>query len=86
MQTFYSTHLKAMVKQVNITTARKLWEEGATIFFQAPNLSFDNFWQSPMPTSKDKSFTDDFDYMVHDYKYYNCNCGRGSYIKFYVQK
>ena len=48
MEEFYSSDLKCMVRRISKAKARKLWEEGFTLYFLSSNMRFDNMWQSPM--------------------------------------
>lgn len=70
--------------RVSKRKAKTLFLAGVTVFIQSSNMRFDNIWQYPCPISKDKSFTDNFDYLVNDYEYYNCDNERGRYAKLYV--
>jgi len=87
MQKFYSHDLKCEVKQVQKRTARKLFDDGRTIYLHASNMMFDNMWQHPMPCEKNGySFVGyTFDQICDSYATYNCDSERGRYIKFYVK-
>ena len=52
MEEFYSSDLKCMVRRISKAKARKLWEEGFTLYFLSSNMRFDNMWQSPMEAQK----------------------------------
>ena len=85
METFYSNKLQKTVKQVNKTTARKLWNKGVSIFLHPSKMRFDNPWQQPYLTSKStNNVSEDFDQVHNDYRYYNCDSERGKYIHFFV--
>lgn len=86
MEEFYSSDLKCMVRRISKAKARKLWEEGFTLYFLSSNMRFDNVWQSPMEDQKNgfsfQGYT--FDKICNNYLAYNCDRERGRYIKFYV--
>lgn len=86
MERFYSNDLKCQVQQVQKRTAKKLFYAGVNIYLQSSNMRFDNFWQKPMPIDKSQlGYKDTFDRICNCYKYYNCDCERGYYIRFYVK-
>lgn len=81
---FYSTTLKKDVERVSKRKAKTLFLAGVTVFMTSANMRFDNVWQHPCPISKDESYTDNFDHLVCDFEWYNCDNERGRYAKFYV--
>lgn len=85
MERFYSHDLKCIIQQIDKRVARNLFNEGYEIFMHPSNMRFDNMWQHPCPCSKKNSFTDNFDYLCHDFAYYNCDSERGRYIHFFVK-
>jgi len=86
METFYSTHLKCCVRQIQKRTARKLFYEGETIYLQSSNLHFDNIWQFACDINKSRaSYGETFDTICNAWVYYNCDNERGKYIHFYVK-
>lgn len=84
---FYSSTLKKEVKQINIIKAKKLFEQGKTIYLKCSNMMFDSFWQGPCPIVKNGNpwFKDNFDTIVNDFKYYNCSYETGRYPNFFVE-
>ena len=82
---FYSNKLQCKVKQITIRTAKKLFNQGKEIFLQSSNMHFESVWSGAMPLKKDTSFTSDFDYIVSDFKYYNCDNERGKRVHFFVR-
>lgn len=71
------------VKQINKTTAKKLYNEGETIYLNACKMSLNNCWTSPMPL--DNKAQEKFSTMVNEYEYYNCCSERGNYANFFTQ-
>lgn len=84
--TFYSHDLKSQVKQINVRTAKKLFEMGKNIFMQSSNMNFDNVWQKACEISKDRlTYNETFDTVCNAYMYYNCDSERGKYINYFVR-
>lgn len=83
---FYSHDLKAVVRQINKTTAKKLYDKGITIYMQSCNMRFDNVWQHPYDVSNDMQHTKGytFEQICNNYTYYNCDNVRGKYPCFFV--
>lgn len=87
MENFYSNWLGKRVRQINKVKARKFYLEGRKIYLHPSNMSFDNPWQCPMSAQKDSHFCgDNWEYLLHDYAYYNCDNERGRYIHFYIEE
>lgn len=87
MELFYSYNKKCMIQQINKTAAKKYFEDGKKIFLQSSKMKFDNFWQSPAEVSKeDLTFGETFETLINSYNYYNCDCERGNYIKFFIRE
>jgi hypothetical protein len=83
---FYSHDLKNQVKQINVRTAKKLFEMGKNIFLQSSNINFDNVWQKACEISKDRlTYNETFDTVCNAYMYYNCDSERGKYINYFVR-
>lgn len=76
------------VKQVNKTTARKLYNEGKTIYMHSCNMTLNNPWTSPYDININGRYglaNTSFDSMVLDFQYYNCDAERGKYANFFVE-
>lgn len=84
--TFYSHDLKAKVKQINKTQAKKLYNNGESIFIHPCNMIFDNMWQIPYKININDNMwgAENFDGRISDYTYYNCDNERGKYPNFFV--
>lgn len=76
--------LGVRVKQVNKTTARKLYNKGKEIYLNSCNMCLNNPWTSPMLASKELCGKD-FDLMLIYFQNYNCDSERGRYANFFVE-
>lgn len=79
--------LNVRVKQVNKTAARKLYNEGKTIYLNACNMRLNNPWTSPFPMSKNSEAWngDTFDDRANEFQWYNCDSERGKYANLFVE-
>ena len=83
---FYSHNMKCEMKQINVRTAKNLFENGKEIFMQSSNMRFENMWQSAICVSKkDLGYLETFETLCTSYKWYNCDKERGKYIHFFVR-
>lgn len=73
------------MKQINVKTAHRLFESGKEVFLQSSNMRFESVWCNAMPLKKETAFTDDWEYIVADFAYYNCDNERGKYIHYFVR-
>ena len=85
---FYCNSMKCTIVQVSKPKARRLYNEGKTIYLQSCNMRFDNMWQSACPISKstEQWIDQDFDKIVNEFTYYNCDNERGKYPNFFIKK
>ena len=85
---FYCHSMKCSIVQIAKQKARRLYEQGKTIYLQSCNMRFDNMWQSACPISKstEQWIDQDFDKTVNEFTYYNCDNERGKYPNFFVKK
>lgn len=85
---FYCNSMKCSIVQIAKQRARRLYEQGKTIYLQSCNMRFNTMWQSACPISKSTEQWEeqDFDKTVNEYTYYNCDCERGKYPNFFVKK
>ena len=79
----YITINNKQVKQVNKTTAKKLYDSGIKIYLHPCNMMLNNCWMSPMPL--DNTSGERFKTVVNGYEYYNCNNELGSYCNFFTE-
>lgn len=81
---FYSYKLKAMIRQLRKSAAKKMWEDGQTIYLLPSSVYFDSEWITPMPTSKGTSHHDTFESLIDEFAYYNCNNQFGRRIHYFA--
>ena len=72
------------VKQINKTTARKMYEDGKDIYLNACNMRINNSWTSPMLLNNKAK--EKFKTMINEYEYFNCCNERGNYANFFTAK
>ena len=83
-EVYNNCDIKITLKQINITTARKLFNEHKTdIYIIACNVSLNNMWVSPYVIGKNVNNT--FNEIVNSFEYYNCNNEMGNYSNFLVE-
>ena len=88
---FYSNIFGCLVRQVGLHKARKLFDEGHTIYLHPSKMRFDNMWQSPIPISKETwkqgaaLGIDPFDNARNHFRVYNCDSERGKGIHYFIQ-
>ena len=84
---FYDEHLRCRVRQVSKTRARRLYEDGKTIYMLACKMRYNNVWQSPCPMNKKLRAWENhtFDTIVNEFTFYNCDNERGKYPCFFVK-
>lgn len=85
---FYCHTLKTTIVQIAKQRARRLYEQGKTVYLQSCNMRFNTMWQSACHISKDNErwAEQDFDKIVNEYTYYNCDRERGKYPNYFVKK
>lgn len=82
-ETFRSHVDGRLYRRINKAIARKVYDNGKTIFMQSCNISFDSMWQSACPITPD--VTTSFDSVVNAFQYYNCDSERGRYPHYYIE-
>ena len=83
-----------MEKIKSITTAKKLFEAGAKIRIVPHKINPNNIWglyadikkldSASIQTMDDIRYCNDFDFIITNYSYYNCNNENGNYMHFYL--
>lgn len=68
--------------RVNKTKARIKYNEGKTIYLIQDMMRLDNVWQSPCPV--DNKGEREFDDIVNEFRYYNCDSERGHGVKYFI--
>lgn len=73
--------------RVQKRTAKKLYEQGVTVYLSPCKMSPASIWQPAMPISQQDEMGDSsFDIRINAFEYYNCGDGeRGNYAAFYVR-
>lgn len=66
-----------LCRQINVKSARKLYDLGVKIWLHPCNLTLNNVWQVPYHYQKSETNTECFDSLVNSFRYYNCDRQRG---------
>lgn len=77
-------------KKINITTARKLYNEGKKIIVKTSKMRIEpTMWTEPMELVKkereEQQNEIDFDKNINIYKFYNCNSELGKTLQYYIE-
>ena len=73
-----------MVK-IRKNTARKLFNEGHELIIIPCNCSPNGFWVKGFRICKTKLENSDFDRLINEFEYYNCNSELGRYTHYYIE-
>ena len=73
------------MKRINMTQARKLYNEGTNIYLLPSKAVPGSIWILPVRISRDESNPHDFDGEVNAYRYFNCTAETGKRIHFYIE-
>ena len=83
-----------MQKIKSITTAKKLFEAGAKIRIVPNKINPNNIWglcadikkmdSNSIQTMDDIRYCNDFNFIIDNFKHYNCNNETGNYLHFYL--
>lgn len=79
------SEVKILCKQINVKTAKKLYDKGVKIWLHPCNLILSNPWQEPYDYKKSETYTECFESLVNSFSYYNCDKDRGQRIIFFAQ-
>ena len=79
MENFYSQRFK----RVNVAKARRLFNEGKTVYMCANKCAFDSQYFGACAFNKDSC---SFDNVCNEFRYYNCDRERGKHIRFFVDE
>lgn len=93
MRKEYGTVNGKNIERVTITTARKTFSNGKTVYLLPLLMRVNNMWQSPCSIdNKDlendtlyKTSDELFESYVNSFEYYNCNSEMGNKAKFFVE-
>lgn len=70
--------------QIQKRTAKKLFENGETIYLQSCNFRPFGCWSQAIDINKERAENDIFEDIVNSFEYYNCaNSETGLYTTFY---
>ncbi len=83
---FYSMSLGCVVEKITKQRAKRLYEDGEEVYLQPSNMPFDSMWMRPLNISFYTCEGADFDFILNEFRYYNCDNVRGKYIHFYIKK
>lgn len=74
--------------KITYQTARKLYNNGTTIYLMPSKAVPGSAWITPVPVTRDPDEDDilpiDFDTKVNAYRYYNCNRETGMTVHYYI--
>ena len=76
--------------KINKTKARKLYNNNVNIYIIPCKVypNYNNMWIQPIKLNKeeyiDKNYENDFDKIINNFEYYNCNTEVGRYTSFYI--
>ena len=83
-----------MEKIKSIKTAKKLFEAGAKIRIVPNKINPNNIWglyadikkmdSNSIQTMDDVRYCNDFNFIIDNFKHYNCNNETGLYLHFYL--
>ena len=83
-----------MKKIKSITTAKKLFEAGHKIRIVPNKINPNNIWglyadikkmdSNSIQTMDDVRYCNDFNFIIDNFKHYNCNNETGLYLHFYL--
>jgi len=73
------------VTKVNKTQARKMYEQGKSLYLLPSKVGFclNAPFMAPYEISKQSCNNEDFDKIVNTYAYYNCNQELGRTVSYY---
>ena len=74
-----------MYKKVNKTQARKLFLQKKDIYILPCKVYIGNMWIKPYIANITKKVDFDFDKLINEYEYYNCNYELGYYASYYIK-
>jgi hypothetical protein len=71
--------------KTTITTARKLFDAGETVYILPNKVRLGNPWILPFAVNKNNSQGHSLENVLDSYSYYNCNKETGNGIAFYKE-
>lgn len=73
------------MKRINKRQARRLYDEGKTIYLLACNCMIGPMWGQGISVKKENDPERTFDQHVNEFESYNCNYERGYYSHYYME-
>ena len=73
------------MKRINMTQARKMYNEGTSIYLLPSKAVLGSIWIFPIKISQDIQDQCDFDTKVNAYRYYNCTAETDKRVHFYIE-
>lgn len=70
------------VRQATKSKAKKVYDNGGCIWLHPCDMRINNVWQSPYPRDNSDG---DFEKVVSEYSYFNCNKESGRYPIFFIE-
>lgn len=84
----YGEHIT--LKRISKRTAKKMFEQGKTIFLQSSNFKPFGVWSQAIEINNQKdcflSGVYGFEQYVKSFEYYNCSYQQGYYASFYIEE
>ena len=74
---------KVVLSRVSKLKAKRLFQEGVTIYLYPCRAQASSIWLSPLRINAE--YSPSFDAIVNHYEYYNCNNELGRYAKFFIE-
>ena len=72
------------LKKIRKPTAKKVFEEGKSVYLLPCKMQLNNSWLQPVRIVKGLN-CEDFDVAVNSFEYYNCTNETGKYTHFYEE-
>lgn len=76
---------KPELVKTTVNTARKLFDNGDTVYLLPNKVKLGNAWIMPFAVSQDTAEGHSFDNIINAYSYYNCNKEVGNGISYYKE-
>ena len=72
------------MQKVQKRTARKIYNTGGVVWLQACRMRQGNIWTGDGYPIRNGD-GDEFDKIINNFEYYNCDAERGKYTSFYIK-
>lgn len=75
-----------MITKVDKAKARKTYDKGETVWLLPSNVRFDfnSTWVRPYKISVKTCYGNEFDNIINEFAYYNCNSELGKSVHYYI--